>query len=163
LFSKIFGKDFSIKFKLDNKLDYVTIESVYQTSFNKRKLSDFSYLPDIKQKNRYKISLNQKEKIWYEVDESFIYETQYLKIIKKTAQDIVSEKMDKYNDEISFSKDYLSNFLSKYFKNLIYYSKDGKPTEPFAKKDEVKQMLINIKEDDRKINELLEVFKLDKK
>ena len=163
LFSKIFGKDFSIKFKLDNKLDYVTIESVYQTSFNKRKLSDFSYLPDIKQKNRYKISLNQKEKIWYEVDESFIYETQYLKIIKKTAQDIVSEKMDKYNDEISFSKDYLSNFLSKHFKNLIHYSKDGKPTEPFAKKDEAKQVLIGIKEDDRKINELLEVFKLDKK
>lgn len=43
-FKKIFGNKFHMKFKLDSKLDYITIETLYMYSFYKKRGYEFEYL-----------------------------------------------------------------------------------------------------------------------
>ncbi len=44
-FKKIFGTKFNMKFQMDSKLDYITIEALYNYSFyNKKKGDEFGYL-----------------------------------------------------------------------------------------------------------------------
>jgi len=162
-FSKIFGSTFAIKFKLDSKLDYVTIESIYQYCFNKKgkiEIPDYLKYPPSTQK--FTLPKDKIFKTWYKVEEKCYLEAPYIKIRKKSAMDIILLKLEKYNDEIVFGKDYLASYIAKYFKNLIYYSKNGEPCKPFCKKDEFLEAIAKQNEQN-KILELLNIFEVDKK
>jgi hypothetical protein len=105
---------------------------------------------------------DEEFKTFYEVEQKDYFDTKDIKIKKLSLQEIIINKLAKYKDNISFGDSYLSNFISKYFKSLITYSKDGKPCEPYCNKDDFLAKIdseIIIK----KQKELLNVFKMDKK
>ena len=160
---KLFGREWNMKFKLDTKLDYLTIESIYQYSFKDKNDADsLDYLcypsaPKSIQKP------NDKEfNLWYEFSSEEKEGAQYIKVSKKSVETMIDQKMNSYNDEIILGKDHLLSYIAKWFRHLISYSKQGKPTEPFAKKkeviDEIKQQASTIK-----VSELITFFELDKK
>lgn len=163
IFARLFGKKWNMKFKLDTKLDYMTIESIYHHSFkDKNYTGSLDYLcypsaPKSIQKP------NDKEfKLWYEFSTEEKEGTQYIKVSKKSAETIIEQGLNLYSDELVLGKDYVLSYIAKYFKHLLSYSKQGKPTEPFCKKkevvDELKQHSATIK-----IAELVTFFELDKK
>lgn len=159
-FKNIFANDFNIKFKLETKLDYITIETIYNHSFLQQKGHEFEYLVYPPKPNFLKLPTSKSFKDWYQPTQNEYFEAQSIKIKKYSFEQIVSEKLGKYGKEILFSNHYLSNFVSKYFKNLISYSKDGKPTEPYCKTNDFKEAIF---QNNSQQNELLDVFELDKK
>ena len=162
-FVKLFGQEWNMKFKLDTKLDYMTIESIYRHSFkdkNDARTLDYLCYPNPKKSIQ---KPNDKEfNVWY----TFIGEekegTQYIKVSKKSIETMIDQGMNSYNEEIALGKDHLLSYIAKWFKHLISYSKQGRPTEPFANKkevlDELKQQASTIK-----VSELITFFELDKK
>lgn len=162
-FAKLFGQEWHIKFKLDSKIDYLTIESLYCNSFkdkNDATTLDYLYYPN--QKKPIQKPNDKEFNLWY----AFIAEekesTQHIKVSKKSIEAMIEQGMHSYNDEIVLGKDHLLSYIAKWFKHLISYSKQGRPTEPFAEKkevvDELKQKASTIK-----IPELVTFFELDKK
>lgn len=162
-FAKLFGKTWHMKFKLDTKLDYMTIESIYRHSFkdkNDARTFDYLYYPNRKKPMQ---KPNDKEfNLWYALIGEEKEGSQYIKVSKKSIETMIEQGMSSYNDEIVLGKDHLLSYIAKWFKHLLSYSKLGKPTEPFAQKsevtDELKQKASTIK-----IPELLTFFELDKK
>ena len=134
-FVKLFGQEWNMKFKLDTKLDYMTIESIYCHSFkdkNDARTLDYLCYPNPKKPMQ---KPNDKEfNLWY----AFIREekegAQYIKVSKKSIETMMDQGMNSYNEEIALGKDHLLSYIAKWFKHLISYSKQGRPTEPFAKK-----------------------------
>lgn len=159
-FKNIFGSDFNIKFKLDTKLDYILIETIYNHSFSQQKGYEFEYLEYPPKLKPLKVPTNKNFKDWYNLVQEEYFEVECIKITKHSFEDIVSEKLNKYGDEITLSKHYLITFISKYFKNLLSYTKNGKPTEPYCRVENFKESIL---QDNSRQNELLEVFTLDKK
>lgn len=163
-FAKLFGKEWHMKFKLDSKLDYVIIESLYLHSFKDKNDASaaLDYL-DYPNPRKPMQKPNDKEfNLWYEFSAEEIDTAQYIKVRKKSDEAMIEQGMSSYNDEIVLGKDHLLSYIAKWFKHLLSYSKLGRPTEPFAKKkeviDELKQKASTIK-----ISELLTFFELDKK
>lgn len=162
-FVKLFGQEWHMKFKLDTKLDYLTIESIYCHSFkdkNDAGTLEYLYYPNPKKPMQ---KPNDKEfNLWY----AFISEekegAQYIKVSKKSIEKMIEQGMSSYNEEIAFGKDHLLSYIAKWFKHLISYSKQGRPTEPFANKKEV---IDELKQETSpsKVSELITFFELDKK
>ena len=163
-FKNILGTRINMKFQLDSKLDLITIESIYKYSFyEKEKGNEFTYLEFPKKKKSIVIPKDQYFKTWYELKSSETYfDVDFVQIIKHNFIALVMNKLEKYKDEIKFGEYYLASYISKYHKHLIHYSKDGKPTEPYCNKVDFIE-IIGSEENKPKQNELLEVFKLDKK
>jgi hypothetical protein len=165
-FKKLIDKDnfVNMKFKLDSKLDLITIETIYRYVFDDNKVQneEFDYLSYPKSKKNIVIPKEKEFKTFYEVEQKDYFDTKYIKINKLSLQEIIINKLAKYKEIISFGDSYLSNFIAKYFKSLIKYSKDGKPCEPYCNKDD---FLAKIDDETivKKQNELLEVFMVDKK
>lgn len=82
----------TIKFKLDNKLDYYTIESIYQFAFNKIKTDSFDFIDSINFGNNGNIS-KIKSTDYYILDTL-----------------VIGKKKPKV-----LSKEYLSNLLQSFF------------------------------------------------
>jgi len=163
-FYKIF-QNYHIKFKLETKLDYIMIETIYRYCFyngDAKKGYEFKYLSYPKKEKTLKIPREKAFKEWYDVKIEKYYDTEYVLIKKFIFSYLIESKMAKYKEEISFSKHYLSVFISKYFKTFIHYSKNGNPCEPYIKTEKIKEHLLQ-HEDKINQNELLETFKLDKK
>ena len=151
----------NIKFKLDSKLDYIVIETIYNYTFYVKKGYEFQYLNYPKQQKPIKLPTDKKFKTWYEVEKKEIFDTCYIKIKKRSFEEIVDNKMSKYDEEIKFGKHYLIGFAKKYYEKIISCCKNGKPTESYCNKAE---LIGAIKNDEKcKKDELLEVFALDKK
>jgi hypothetical protein len=89
---KLGEKEKFIKFRLDNKLDYYTIESIYQFAFNKIKSERYEYIENIKFDTTTKIPANKNT-------DYFILDTL-----------VFGKKKPKVG-----SKEYLSNLLHSYF------------------------------------------------
>lgn len=162
-FRKIFGSKFVMKFELNSQLDYITIESIYQYCFNeKRKIEVPDYLEYPSVIKQFILPRDKEFKTWYEVEEKTYFDTPYIKIKKKSPEEIIAFKIEKYNNEIVFGKDYLASFIDKYFQNLISYSKDGKPCKPFCKKEDFLEY-VKPQITQNSTLELLNVFEMDKK
>jgi len=163
VFKKIFGNSWNVKFKLNSKLDYVTIETIYNYSFNDiKKSGDFDYLIYPKRVKPLTLPADKEFLTWYMLEENEYLNVQYIRIRKKTFEQIVDEKLKNYNEDIVLGKDYLLSFVAKYFKNLLYYSKDEQPIEPYCKNEELRATFKNEQNGLNK-NELLSIFELDKK
>lgn len=163
IFAKLFGKVWHMKFKLDCKLDYVTIESIYRHSFkDKNDATTLDYLCYPNPKKTIQKPNDKEFKLWYEFTTEEKEGAQYIKVSKKTIETMIDQGMSSYNDEIVLGKDHLLSYIAKWFKHLISYSKQGKPTEPFAKKKEVTDELKQ-QTSPNKISELITFFELDKK
>ena len=75
IYKEIFGSLFNIKFKLDSKLDYITIESLYQRSFQMKSELSFEYLEypeskndniEFKDSDKFKQNYNYEEEIFFD-------------------------------------------------------------------------------------------------
>ena len=75
IYKEIFGSLLNIKFKLDSKLDYITIESLYQRSFQMKSELSFEYLEypeskndniDFKDSDKFKQNYNYEEEIFFD-------------------------------------------------------------------------------------------------
>lgn len=163
-YKKIFASRYSVKNELASKLDYILMESVYQTCFNKRKKVDVpSYLVYPTKIIKLPLPTSNEFKTWYKTEEKEYFETSCIRITKMKASEIVSNGLEKYGDEIVFGKDYLTSFIDKRFGHLINYSKDGKPCKPFCKKDAFLEAMEHLEKSKSFIPELLKVFEIDKK
>jgi len=161
-FAKLFP-DSNIKFRLDSKLDYITIETIYRYCFcteSNKKGYEFEYLEYPSKQKPFSLSSDKTFKQYYKVRVEEYFEGKYIYIEKRDIKEILLEKLNKYDEEIIFSKHYLSGFIAKYFKSLISYSKNGKPCEPYCQTSSFKEQLIA---PNLKVTELLEVLELDKK
>ena len=161
------GTEFNIKFKLDSKLDYSLIESIYQYALNGKKEGiTVEYLDAVLKKLKVKpikLSTNQDFKRWYKIEnKNKILDIENIKIKKLNWEEFFQTKIDKYSETIQFGKDYLLSFIDKNYQELILYSKDGKPVKPYAKKEDFIQK-IKIEENKNRQNELFKVFEIDKK
>ena len=163
-FNELFSK-YHVKFKLDTKLDYIMIETIYRSCFydgDAKRGYEFEYLHYPKKPQALKLPTQKAFKKWYKVKREEYLESEYICIKKTTFQEIVENKLPKYGEEISFPKHYLSTFISKYYKHFIAYSKDGKPCEPYCKTEEIKEDLLQLT-NKRQQDELLLVFEMDSK
>jgi len=159
VFKNIYGDEFNMKFRLDTKLDYFTIESIYRYSFYDGKKSEsFEYLNYPKKQKPIKLPTDEEFKTWHEVEEKNLFDAQYLKVTKKSFIDVVKEKLGKYDEEISLDN-YLLCFVARHYKYLLFYSKDGRPVEPYFEKS---NFLKIIEEETNTIREeeLLKVFEM---
>lgn len=75
IYKEIFGSLLNIKFKLDSKLDYITIESLYQRSFQMKSELSFEYFEypeskndniDFKDSDKFKQNYNYEEEIFFD-------------------------------------------------------------------------------------------------
>jgi len=123
-FKKVFGSEFSMKFKLDNKLDYVTIESIYTYCFNdKQKTNEFLYLTYPKAPAGFTLPSEKECKRRYEVINNQRHlDAQYLKIKKLSDTEISQKRLDGYPDEIELGKYYIFSYFAKYFPRCITLS-----------------------------------------
>jgi len=160
-FRELFGTC-NIKFTLESKLDYITIESIYRYSFyDEKEGHEFEYLTYPKKPKPMKLPNKKKFTQWYKVvDKKEYFDAEYICIKKRDKKEYIETTLQKYGDEIVFSKHYLSVFVSKYFQSLISYDKNGEPCKPYCKVDEFKEVILQKTE---KIDELLEAFSMDKK
>ena len=163
-FKNISGTRVNMKFQLDSKLDFITIESIYKYSFcEKEKGNEFLYLEFPQKKKNIVIPKDKAFKTWYEVRSAKNYfDIPFVKIVRHSFLELVTSKLEKYKDEIKFGEYYLASYISKYHKQIIHYSKDGKPTEPYCDKTDCLEK-IGSEESQSKQNELLDVFTMDKK
>ena len=163
-FKKIFGSRFSIKNELTSKLDYILMESVYQTSFYDYSKIDLpSYLKYPTTAKKLALPKHSKFKIWYKAEQKEYFGTSCIKITKREEKEIIFEGLEKYADEIVFGKDYLASFIDKRFTHLINYSKEGKPCKPFCKKSAFLEAIKQLENSKSLIPDLLKVFEIDKK
>jgi len=162
------GNEFNIKFKLDSKLDYYLIESLYQYVFNSKKEGiQIDYLDEILgtiKAETVKLPINQNFKRWYNIEnKKKILDIENIKIKKLNWGEIIDNKMDKYPDIISFPKYYLTNFIGRFYKNLLSDRKDdGSLVETYANREDFIQT-IKIENNKNRQNELFKIFEIDKK
>jgi len=154
--------EINIKFKMDSKLDCETIEKIFNYVFYDNEdmqhdCSDYTFAKI----QSLKMPIDKNFKIFYKVEKKDILDTQYIKIRKKPFEEILSTRLAKYSEEIKFGKCYLVSFVKKYYENIIFYSKDGKPAEPYCKKKDFYNTILD--DENRKENELFSVFDMDKK
>jgi len=163
-FKNILGTRINMKFQLDSKLDLITIESIYKYFFYEKEKGDgFTYIEFPQKKKNISIPKDKAFKTWYDVISSKTYfDVEFVKIVKHSFLELVMNKLEKYKDEIKFGEYYLTSYISKYYKHLIHYAKDGKPTEPYCNKTDFIK-IIGDEDNKSKQNELLDVFGLDKK
>lgn len=162
-FKKIFGEKFDIKFRLDSKLDYVTIEALYNNCFYGVTKSNAD-LPNIDFKDKTFNKQKDKEfkKCYTVLSEQEIYRTQYIKICKKSNMEIAAEFLDKYPPEITSRKNgILVGYVLQEFPSLICVQQNNEmATLSFKKSD----LLETLKADPISINKkIFDVFELDGK
>ena len=163
-YKKLFGSRFSIKNELASKPDYILMESVYQTCFYEYLKIDIpSYLEYPTTAKKLTLPKDKKFNIWYKVEQKEYFDTSYVQITKRKEKEVISEKLEKYGDEIVFGKDYLASFIDKHFMRLISYSKEGKPCKPFCKKSAFLEVMDQLESNRSLISKLFSVFEIDKK
>jgi len=160
--SKIINtEDASIKFKMDNKLDYIVIESIFNYVFYKEASGLCEYLVyPFTEKISFKVPQNKTFKIFYQVEKKDCFDSEYIKIHKNSIEEIIQPKLSKYGKEITF-KHYLLIFVRKYYQYLIQHGKDGESTDPYCKVEDFYEALKN--DEKRNLHKLVDVFVLDGK
>jgi len=157
----------NIKFMLDSQLDYVTIESIYQYVFND-KISDkvFNYLEYPKYisiiKNINCKSKSKNFKNWYICEHNEYIDVPLINLSKNNWETVINNKLEKYEEQITPLDANLYKFLyvNKVIKETLCENKTV--IESHIYKTEIEEYLLSI-DNDKKRNELLDAFELDKK
>lgn len=163
--SKLIEKNrVNMKFKLDSKLDYITIETVYKYAFyDKKRGEEFGYLEYPGVKKLPSLPNDKKFKSCYEIEQKKVFDTQYLKVRKKSFEELAAKSLSNYKEEeINFGCYYLASFVAINFEYLLFYSKDGKPVAPYFEKSNFLEIIKDEKNNTIQ-NKLLKVFELDNK
>ena len=132
------NKTFNIKFKLDSKLDYITIESIYNYCFdtNNKKGHEFDYLEYPKNTTTLQMPNTKDFKNNYEVYKSKKYfDVTHTKIIYCTFEEIVSKKFQKYEEEnVILGKHHIFSFIAKHMPNMIKVSNYNQKFQLYSEK-----------------------------
>lgn len=117
VFQQIFGSDFNMKFRLDSKLDYITIESIYNYCFNdKQKGYEFEYLVYPKNQKGLSIPHDQKFERGYEaITQEMFYGSVYIKLKKLSFGEMSQKRLQSYPDEVELGKHHVYSYFVKYF------------------------------------------------
>ncbi len=120
-FTKIFGNTFDMKFRLNSKLDYITIESIYNFSFYENtkdyfKADGFEYLTYPTQSKASTFPKSKEFQELYDVKQKSIYDTEWIEVSKKPIEEVVLKKLENYpEDVLVYGKDHIVSFFLKYF------------------------------------------------
>lgn len=145
VFKNIFDSRFNIKFEMNSKLDYVTVESLYQLCFNKQNNNkfDFTYL----EYPTYKYSINtikdKKLAKWYRIDKNEKhFDVINIKVKKLSVLEMFGNLLGKYSDKIMENKQsgYLITFVQYNFSDLLRVNEKG---QKYFSKDDLLQKLVN--------------------
>lgn len=171
VFQEILGETFNIKFKMDSKLDYITIESIYNYCFdvNKKKGYDFEYLAypknsvQILKKSQTKVKTKEFQR-YYEVDASKIYfNVPHIKIKHNSFEEIISKKLEKYPDEkLILGKHHIFSFIAKYLPSKLKVANYNEKFQLYSEKSDVIEDL-KAEESKKKQDELFLLLEVDGK
>ncbi|MCD4667307.1 MAG: hypothetical protein K8R44_01725, partial [Sulfurimonas sp.] len=163
-FKKILKKDrINMKFKLDSKLDYITIETIYIYTFNKKQKGyEFEYLEYPSKPKEIKLAEDNKFKTWYSIERTSYYDIEQIRIRKRVFTEIVSKKLETYDAHIVFGKHHIFSYAAKYLKEIIKLPMYGEKFLLYCKKEDFLQAVKDI-QSVIKQNELLDLFAVDKK
>lgn len=115
-FKKIFGLEVNMKFQLDRKLDYMTIESIYNHCFHDKRDNDvFAYLTYPKAPKSFDIPNDKEFGCGYEVMKNeTVLDVQHLKIKKLSDTEISQKRLIYYPDEIKLGEHHIFSYFAKY-------------------------------------------------
>ena len=114
----------NIKFKMDSHLDYLTIETVYQKSFNNQ-VSDKDFICAFAPKfsgNPQKVDLFKRlnRNKYYNCSIQTVFDVEYVRIIKKDTKTVVVETLNEnYEDKITANKSLFSWIYTFFFEKGI--------------------------------------------
>lgn len=149
---KIFGTKFNVKFEMNSKLDYITVESIYQKSFNDKKGYDFVDLHYPKTISKIKIPTDKTFKTWYNVDKQLYFDVENIKVEKLTTLEMFGNLLGKYSDEIVENKQsgYLMVFIQYNFCDILRLNEKGQ--KYFSKNDLLEKLT---EKEDENLNKIL--------
>ncbi|MCT4303357.1 hypothetical protein HZP20_03035 [Elizabethkingia anophelis] len=149
-----------IKFRLDSKLDYYIIESIYQNIFNRLdNISIFKYIDDMNIENVQQNIEAKKDYITYQmIDKTVVWKPKTLSPIEKILDKIVQRVSDWFPSFIEVKKNDIESLFKEdllIFKNSI----EAELTDKFRIELEQRNIYINnlvntIEEKEIKINRL---------
>lgn len=161
-FRQIFRTKFNIKFEMNSKLDYITVESIYQKSFNDKKGYEFEYLHYPKNTSKVNIPTDRTFKIWYKVEKPLYFDVENIQVKKHTTLEMFGNLLGKSfrSEEIVESKQsgYLITFVQYNFCDILRLNDKG--LKFFSKNDLIEKLT---QSDNEKLNnELIDVLSIGK-
>lgn len=162
-FKKIFGDTFSMKFTFESKLDYITVETIYNICFKDKehKGYEYEYLPyPTKKPKAIKIPEDKRFKIWHKSECKIYFEKEHVSVKKLSKLEAFGNLLGKYSDEIVESKksSYLIAFVQYNFGDILTF--DNKGQKYFTKDALLKKL--EILEDENISDELINVLGIRK-
>lgn len=162
-FGKIFGNTFNMKFTLESKIDYITIESIYNICFNgkEQKGYEYKYLQyPTKNPQPLKILADNDFKIWYKIEKKNYFDVEQITIKKLSTLEMFGNLLGKYSEEIIENKQtsYLITFVQYNFGDILIFNNKG---QKYFTKDNLLKKL-ELLEDEKIQNELLDVLNIGK-
>ena len=162
-FGKIFGNTFNMKFTLESKLDYITIESIYNICFNSKEQKgyEYEYLPyPTKNPQPLKMLTDNDFKIWYKIEKKNYFGVEQITIKKLSTLEMFGNLLGKYSEEIIENKQtsYLITFVQYNFGDILIFNNKG---QKYFTKDNLLKKL-ELLEDEKIQNELLDVLNIGK-
>ena len=162
-FGKIFGNTFNMKFTLESKLDYITIESIYNICFNSKEQKgyEYEYLPyPNKNPQPLKIVTDNDFKIWHKIEKKNYFDVEQITIKKLSTLEMFGNLLGKYSEKIIENKQtsYLITFVQYNFGNILIFNNKG---QKYFTKDNLLKKL-ELLEDEKIQNELLDVLNIGK-
>jgi len=155
------NREKNIKFMLDSKLDYITIESIYQYIFN-NKISnkEFDYLEYPK---KYKnIKIKETETI-YNQERIKYFDVDNIVITKKNWGEITRKILDDYPNRITLKTPNLLSYMFEKKINIYENSTtDNKLKQLSYKKEDIEEVIEKEKNEKERIK-ILEIFEKDGK
>lgn len=148
----------NIKFMLDSKLDYITIESIYQYVFN-NKISDedFSYLEYPKKYKNLKIQESKQNQQFYTIEKNKYFNIEKIDIVKKEWKDIIKERLNKYPKIITWNT---PNLFAYMFEKGISIDAISIKENKFEKVNFKKESIEKIIEEEKNEKEQSKILKL---
>lgn len=158
------NREKNIKFIFDSKLDYITVESIYQYTFNGKTSNEgFEYLEYPKQHICIKIKENKYLKNWYTLEKKKYLDVELISLSKNDWTTIIKNKLKKYGKKITPLNAGLFKFLYQNQKKTIKVSmRENEFEESFIYKEEIEEFILKI-DDEKKRNQLFDAFRLDGK
>ena len=131
----IINKNENIKFRLNSRLDYITIESIYQFTFNGRNdntIFDYIVAPDFSYD--YSVLQEYRNNSIYDYSERQIFDIKFILIKQKDIKESILKSIrEKYPDKIPDFY-FLLNWIRKYYA-VFYLIRIGKEGEIIFKED----------------------------
>ena len=152
-----------MKFTLESKLDYITIESIYNICFNSKEQKgyEYEYLPyPNKNLQPLKIVTDNDFKIWYKIEKKNYFDVEQITIKKLSTLEMFGNLLGKYSEEIIENKQtsYLITFIQYNFGDILIFNNKGQ--KYFTKGNLLKKL--ELLEDEKIQNELLDVLNIGK-